>query len=271
MTIAKIDLVDAQTGATSSAWNVLKMADTSPQPILDINGVDTGWTMRYDSNFLPGGAGAGYDGIGVGDAAWVDDSEASRVAVYVSSSTGKVIVSGPESFNLIRAFGSHDSTNNTDVSVSVNSGAVQVIPTYDSENNRSNNSEIAEFTAISADGNGDYIIEWSNATTTRGYLNALYLEGDSQAAVFLDAALEYGGVISGTYANFAGVPASSTSVTITDSNRTITVPVTVTDNGAGGGSFTGTMPSLPSSGQSLPAGSLVFPGNVNITLTDPGA
>lgn len=55
-----------------------------------------------------------------------------------------------------------------------------------------------------------------------------------------------GGTISGSYSNYATVP---TTLTVSDGTNTITIASpTINDNGDGTGTFSGTMPSLPSSG-----------------------
>ena len=277
MTIAKIDLVDSQAGATSPAWNVLKTAETTPQPILDNIGVDTGWTMRYDPALLPYGAGAGFDAVGVGDAVWADDSEAVRVGVYhntfAGSASASVIISGPASLSAIKMIGSYDNNDHVDVSVGVNSETPQVISTYDVGNSRGNNSEIASFPTVSSDAQNEYVITWAASGSSRGYLNAIYLEGLPQAAAALDAPLQMGAAFSGTYSNFAGIPTGP--VTISDGTRSVDVSVTISDNGDGDGTFSGTMPGLPASGASSAASSLIYPnitaGSISVTLTDPGA
>lgn len=55
-----------------------------------------------------------------------------------------------------------------------------------------------------------------------------------------------GGTISGSYSNYATVP---TTLTVSDGANTITIASpTISDNGDGTGTFSGTMPSLPTSG-----------------------
>ena len=85
-------------------------------------------------------------------------------------------------------------------------------------------------------------------------------------SITLSAAPTYGATISGTYANFAGTPTGP--LTASDGTREPTISVTVD---AGASSFTGTFPALPAAGASLPAGSLPYPGNLSVTLPDPGA
>ncbi|QDP66617.1 MAG: hypothetical protein Tp1111DCM1126091_123 [Prokaryotic dsDNA virus sp.] len=70
-----------------------------------------------------------------------------------------------------------------------------------------------------------------------------------------------GGTISGSYSNYATVP---TTLTVSDGTNTITIPTpTISDNGDGTGTFSGTMPGLPTSGTA----NLVLFGDVTVELT----
>lgn len=70
-----------------------------------------------------------------------------------------------------------------------------------------------------------------------------------------------GGTISGSYSNYATVP---TTLTVSDGTNTITIgSPTINDNGDGTGTFSGTMPTLPTSGTA----NLVLFGNVTVELT----
>ncbi len=70
-----------------------------------------------------------------------------------------------------------------------------------------------------------------------------------------------GGTISGSYEGYETVP---TTLTVSDGANTVTISSpTITDNGDGAGTFSGTMPSLPSSGTA----SLILFGDVTVELT----
>ncbi|MCZ4284555.1 hypothetical protein O4H29_06870 [Marinobacter salarius] len=70
-----------------------------------------------------------------------------------------------------------------------------------------------------------------------------------------------GGTISGSYEGYETVP---TTLTVSDGTNTVTISSpTITDNGDGTGTFSGTMPSLPSSGTA----SLILFGDVTVELT----
>ena len=75
------------------------------------------------------------------------------------------------------------------------------------------------------------------------------------------AELVPGGTISGSYSNYDTVP---TTLTVSDGANTVTIASpTINDNGDGTGTFSGTMPSLPSSGTA----NLVLFGNVTVELS----
>lgn len=70
-----------------------------------------------------------------------------------------------------------------------------------------------------------------------------------------------GGTISGSYSNYATVP---TTLTVSDGTNTITIASpTINDNGDGTGTFSGTMPALPTSGTA----NLILFGNVTVELS----
>lgn len=70
-----------------------------------------------------------------------------------------------------------------------------------------------------------------------------------------------GGTISGSYNDYVTVP---TTLTVTDGTNTITIASpTISDNGDGTGTFSGTMPSLPTSGTA----NLILFGNVTVELS----
>lgn len=90
--------------------------------------------------------------------------------------------------------------------------------------------------------------------------------GSDPAVVIDQATLSPGGTISGTYSNFTPGVAPTSPLTLTDSNsNTLSVAVTVNDNASGGGTFSGTLPALPSAGNS---GNFLLFGNVTATLDD---
>lgn len=76
-----------------------------------------------------------------------------------------------------------------------------------------------------------------------------------------DLPLTPGGTISGSYSNYETVP---TTLTVSDGTNTTTIASpTISDNGNGTGTFSGTMPSLPTSGTA----NLILFGNVTVELS----
>lgn len=73
--------------------------------------------------------------------------------------------------------------------------------------------------------------------------------GSDPALTIDQSSIAPGGAISGSYAHFSSVPPSQ--ITLTDSQGNVnTITVTVNDSGSGAGTFSGTMPTLPSAGSS---------------------
>ncbi len=93
--------------------------------------------------------------------------------------------------------------------------------------------------------------------------NGIGILTDTPNLVIDQANLTPGGTISGSYSDYGSTPTSP--LVLTDSNgNSINVSVTVTPTDSSSGSFTGTMPTLPTSGNS--ASFLLF-GTITVSLT----
>lgn len=271
MAVAKISLTDINDfGATpSGAWNELLSTSTTPIVLHDTAGNPTGWSIRWNPDFLPNDAGGdGFNGVGVGEAIWADEATVlARSNFYNSFSSytyAELIIEGPDVLT-IDATGSYGaSTNHPDTSIWVNGGTPQTIFTYDATNARANNSDAVTFTDVAKDVNGQFIIRFQNLTGARGYLSALQLTGDTGPIVTVTQTdLSPGGTISGSYSDF---PSTPTTLTLSDGTNTITIPSpTITPGSpAGSGTFSGTVPALPTSG-SIPG--IQFKSNAVVELT----
>lgn len=265
-----IDLNDENNyGSVTSKWNVILPSDTTPVSLTDENGDPTGWTIYWNPGFEPGDIGGdGYNGVGTGDAAWCDESNVLRYSVFYNSFSTEdyceLILEGPDTvtIDVVASYGVN-STTGPDTSVSVNDGTPVVITSYDFTNSRANNSETGTFADVTKNGSNQFSIKFSENTGARGYLAALRLTAPAGPAVDVtQTTLTPGGTVSGSYSNFSGVPTSPLTLTDTDGNS-ITVAVTISDNGDGTGTFTGTLPSLPTSGS---ATGIRF-GSVTVELT----
>lgn len=254
MTTAKIQLNDANNyGTTTGAWVVVLPSDTTPKAITDENGDPTGWTIRWASAALaPGAAGGeGYNGVGVGEAAWADEANVLRRAVFFNSFSGEpyceLIIEGPEVLT-IDAVGSYQgSTSHQDTEVAVNSETPQVMLTYDVANSRGNNSDAVTFADVAKNGSNQFSVRFKNNSGDRGYISGLRLTSPAGPALQITGDLTPGSSFTINYTGFTGVPVSP--ATFTDSaGNSITVAVTISDNGDGTGTASGTMPALPSSG-----------------------
>lgn len=267
MTTVKINLDDPNGYSSAGApWVTILPSDTSPVALTDINGDPTGWTIRWSDGFAPSNGGGGYNAVGVGDAAWVDDAEVLQHAVYhnsfASNDYSELIIEGPDELT-IDAVGSYqDSTSHQDTEIWVNSETPQIILTYDSANSRGNNSDTASFPGVLKDGNNQFVIRFRENSGARGYLNGLQLTGPTGPSISVtQTELTPGGTISGSYADFETVP---TTLTVSDGANTITIASpTINDNGDGTGTFSGTMPSLPTSGTA----DLILFGDVTVELS----
>lgn len=240
-------------GVVTSKWNLILPTDTSPVLLLDDTGASTGWSLHWNPGFTVGDiGGVGYNGVGVGEAAWVDEADVLRYSVFYNSFSAwpyaELILQGPEQITLdvVGSYGA--SASHPDSSLTVNDGTAVTILTYDSVNARANNSDTGTFTDVVKNVNNQFSIKLQNITGPRGYISALRITAPPGPTVTLDQTqLQPGATISGSYSTFAAVPTSPLLITDEDGNQ-IPVPVTVTDGGGGAGTFTGTMPSLPTSG-----------------------
>lgn len=111
-------------------------------------------------------------------------------------------------------------------------------------------------------GGGDY----RSASGQSLFAAGIGILAASGASVTIDQSeLIPGQTISGSYSGFVpGTPPTSP-ISISDGTNSITVAITPTDGGSGSGTFTGTMPTLPTAGNT--ANFLKF-GNVTVTLDD---
>ena len=266
MPVALIDLNDANNyGSVSGAWVVVLPSDTTPKAITDENGDPTGWTIRW--SIPPGDTGGeGYNGVGVGDAAWCSEANVLRYSVFYNRFAPddycELIIEGPDELT-IDAVGSYGvTTSHPDTEIWVNSETSQIMQTYDSVNARANNSDTVTFTNVAKDGNNQFVIRFRENSGDRGYIAALRLTGpDGPIVVVTETELTPGGTISGTYANFQTVP---TTLTVSDGTNTITIASpTITDNGDGTGTFSGTMPALPTTGSA----NLILFGDATVELS----
>lgn len=266
MTVALIDLNDVNNyGSLTGAWNVILPSDTTAVAITDENGDPTGWTIRW--NIPPGDIGGdGYNGAGTGDAAWADESNVLRYSVFYNAFSGdpycELIIEGPDelTIDLVASYGNQ--SVGPDTEVWVNSETPVVIAAYDSVNARANNSETATFAGVAKNGSNQFSVRFKESSADRGYLSALRLTAPAGPALIVaQSELTPGGVISGSYANFETVP---TTLTVNDGTNTITIASpTINDNGDGTGTFSGTMPSLPTSGTA----DLILFGDVTVELS----
>ncbi|WP_328186924.1 hypothetical protein [Marinobacter sp. OP 3.4] len=260
MSEAYINVTHANGGDVSvTDWYNVEAGDESVQGL-----GSTGWSFQFTTSFtgIPGGEGT-TDG-GTGDAAWVapgallQSARGGAVGQWTDLDDSKTYtVYGISSYTI----GGRSS------SWTVNGGGTPQI-TNDVVGGNPNTTESAVFTEVSPS-SGVITIEVENeAGSGDSYVAAMGIAENAGPSVTLDnATLTPGSTISGSYANFAGVPTSPLVLTDSGSN-TLNVTVTITDNGDGTGTFTGTMPTLPAQGAS--AAGLLF-GSVNAELTDPGA
>lgn len=95
----------------------------------------------------------------------------------------------------------------------------------------------------------------------------LFLDEVSNTSLTINqSTIEPGGTISGTYSGFTPGTAPTSPLVLSDGTNSINVAVTIDDTaGDGTGTFTGTVPSLPSAGNS---GNFILFGNVTATLDD---
>jgi len=96
---------------------------------------------------------------------------------------------------------------------------------------------------------------------------AILLSEVSNTALTIDqAVIVPGGTISGSYSGFTPGTAPTSPLVLTDGTNSLDVTITIDDSaGDGTGTFTGTVPNLPSAGSS---GNFLLFGNVTATLDD---
>lgn len=97
-------------------------------------------------------------------------------------------------------------------------------------------------------------------------LGLFLVEAANTVLTINQAAIEPGGTISGTYSGFTPGTAPTSPLVLSDGTNSINVAVTIDDTaGDGTGTFTGTVPSLPSAGNSS---NYILFGNITATLDD---
>jgi len=255
-----------------SPWADLKKDTTSAITLLDETETDVGVTVRYTAAPAYEVSTLTAAQPGTGDASWVI-AEALEGGHGSSDSVNwyAMVVEGltpGDSYN-VECFGSYDFTDTRITDFRVNNGSPQQLTVSDGSG--PNLSNTVKFDGEVADANGEILIEWkeADASSGRAYVNAIQLVGAGAPApsISITGPLQPGASISGTYSNFTGVP---TALTLTDGNAnsissaTEITDLNITDNGDGTGSFTFTMPALPTAGNSQ--SSLLF-GDITAELT----
>ena len=185
MPVALIDLNDTNNyGSVTGAWVVVLPSDTTPKAITDENGDPTGWTIWWS---IPPGdiGGEGYNGVGVGDAAWCDEANVLRYSVFYNRFAAEdyceLIIEGPDELT-IDAVGSYGvTTSHPDTEIWVNSETSQIMQTYDSVNARANNSEAVTFANVAKDANNQFVIRFRENSGDRGYIAAMRLTSTAGA------------------------------------------------------------------------------------------
>lgn len=110
---------------------------------------------------------------------------------------------------------------------------------------------------------GSDTVEYTSIDTSYGRrLVAFNIPDTSGPAVSVtETELTPGGIVSGSYSNYETIP---TTLTLSDGTNTVTIAgATISDNGDGTGTFSGTVPNLPTSGTA----NLVLFGNVTVELS----
>ena len=248
--------------AKNPTIGVVSLVDPSDNPV--------DFSLEVIANSFGNGHNGDSESIGSGDAAWVN------VAGVFGIGWGLDVADGWQTFKFIgcdpaKTY-SYEATAQYSISDRILGVRVDGVEQtlLLSDDGVLNTTETLRFDNLSPDGSGEIVIEVraDPASSGRAALQASRLiEYDStDPQITLDSAPTYGATISGSYANFAGTPTGP--LTASDGTRAPTVAVTV-DTGAS--TFTGTFPGLPPAGESLPEGSLPYPGNLSVTLPDPGA
>ncbi len=234
----------------------------------DVSLLISGWSVRVDSAGSPPDSFYSSD-LSItptGDASWVPSSNISiRSSLVATSGVNwcRIIFTGPPNTDFtLDAFATY-SLGDRIAEVRVNGSASQNINSAPS--GVPNDSVTLNFSGTT-DGSGEATLEFRRFSAGNAPLTSLRLSTPDGPSVSLGTTTYTpGSTISGSYANFAGVPTSPLVLTDSGSN-TLNVTVTITDNGDGTGTFTGTMPSLPAQGAS--AAGLLF-GSVTASLIDP--
>jgi len=200
-----------------------------------------------------------------GDAAWADtDVGALTDAAYTSSAIygdSSVTIKGLSqgSTYWFEFFSSNPVTDRI-LHLKINGGAEY---SQDQPGGVSNDSETILVTGVVPDVNGEATIDIRSNSPGNVYLPLMrFAEEVPVPEITVDQAeLVPGGTISGSYSNYDTVP---TTLTVSDGANTVTIASpTINDNGDGTGTFSGTMPSLPSSGTA----NLVLFGDVTVELS----
>ena len=227
----------------------------------------SGWGIHY-TTVPTGSTGTLENTVPTGDAAWADDGSANKVGITGHQVQGAtiaiILLSDLDNSRLYSLDFFCNNPSGRFTKIGVNGGDRLSSPTG------INTTETVTFTDI-APSSGQITVEIErDGISFASYVSALKLvEQSTVPTITMDQTeLTPGTTISGSYVNFLGVPANPSDLSLTDINGNgITVSVAVTDNTGGAGTFTGTMPALPTGGATT-AG-LLF-GIVTIGLADPG-
>lgn len=132
--------------------------------------------------------------------------------------------------------------------------------------------KVVKIDSLSGSDQTIFTADYSNSGTVSGSLRSVRAyglsikeQGGTPLVSLTQSEITPGSAISGTYSNFTpGTPPTSP-IIISDGTNNINVSVTINDNNDGTGTFSGTMPNLPSVGFTS---SLLLFGNVTVTLDD---
>lgn len=224
--------------------------------MVDSSAVATIWDFSFTAG-NPGyngfSGGTGYLGgvVGSGSAAWVNRQTALSTGVGVNKSVGwystKFQQLDTAKQYKIDLFGSIDASGRI-LEARVNGGTSQTLTCTN------NVSSTLVFDNISPSGSGEILLELKAADASAGfaYINAIRItELDSVTQDFTvnETTIRPGGTISGVYAGWPSAPTGSVKITDAAGNF-ITLTATVI-GGAGSGTWSATLPSLPAAGNDI--------------------
>lgn len=238
----------AESGITN--WNFSLDKSTGIANLIDSNGDPTGLSMTGVGDLWNAVSLSAGNVQGTGDASWVP-AWANAQGRNVGDGIPMVISGLTPGETYSFEFYGLASAGTRVLSVSMEGGTAQELALLN------NYTDTIKFTdQVATDTDFSFFLDDTAASDGSDYLCAMRISTTAEiSSVELDqTTLSPGSTISGTYSGYQTVPTSPIVLTDKEGN-TMSVAVNITDNGDGTGSFSGTMPSNPSS---APAQNLLY-------------